>query len=110
MASVGVDDFAGFRLYQPGDPTRQIHWKGMARAQQPHSKVFTTLRGTDLWLDWDALGDLDTETKLSRLCRWVLDAEAGGLNYGLRLPTLDISPHHGPGHRHRCLEALALYG
>ena len=39
----------------------------------------------------------------------MLDADAKQYNYGLRLPGQQIELGHGPEHRHRCLEALALY-
>jgi uncharacterized protein (DUF58 family) len=40
----------------------------------------------------------------------VLDADATGQGFGLRLPGLQIDPGSGARHRQRCLEALALYG
>jgi uncharacterized protein (DUF58 family) len=46
---------------------------------------------------------------LSRLCRMVLDAEEQGLSYGLRLPERQVEPAAGDAHKHRCLEALALF-
>ena len=53
--------------------------------------------------------ELGTEEKLSRLTRWVLDAHASGLSYGLRLPGKKIEPANGDAHRQKCLEALALF-
>ena len=38
----------------------------------------------------------------------VLQADRLGLDYGLRLPGVEIAPNNGPVHRRRCLEALAL--
>ena len=54
----------------------------------------------------DALG---LEAKLSRLTRWVIEAEAQGVRFGLRLPDLELEPAAGTAHRDRCLEALALF-
>ena len=51
----------------------------------------------------------DTETRLSQLSRWVVDADAKDLRYGLCLPGVDIPVDSGESHRHRCLQALALY-
>jgi uncharacterized protein (DUF58 family) len=48
------------------------------------------------------------EQKLSRLCAWVLQADQQGLDYGLRLPAVDIPPGSGEAHKRQCLEALAL--
>jgi uncharacterized protein (DUF58 family) len=52
----------------------------------------------------------DVESRLSILCRWALQAEQRGQQYGLRLPGTAIPPGRGEAHRTRCLEALALFG
>jgi len=52
---------------------------------------------------------LDVETRLSQLCRWVLDAEQAGQRYGLRLPGTTLTPDHGPAHQQACLAALAAF-
>ena len=44
---------------------------------------------------------------VSRLTAWVLLADAQGLDYGLRLPGVEIKPGSGAAQRLRCLEALA---
>jgi uncharacterized protein (DUF58 family) len=62
----------------------------------------------ELWLDFVQAGALGTEARLSRLCAWVLQADKLALNYGLRLPGLQISPSSGEVHKRQCLEALAL--
>ena len=105
----GTDDFAGLKNYQQGDSLRHIHWKTFAREQGLHTKQFGGDRAEELWLDWDTLDGLDTETRLSRLTRWVLDADAQHFNYGLRLPNQFIPMGNGPKHKHKCLEALALF-
>ncbi len=53
---------------------------------------------------------LDMERRLSRLTRWVLDAEAAGVAYGLRLDETVLGPAVGDDHRDACLKALALFG
>jgi len=105
----GTDDFAGLRNYHQGDSLRHVHWKAFAREQGLQTKQFGGDRAEELWLDWELLNDLDTEARLSRLTRWILDADAMHFNYGLRLPNLIIPLGHGPKHKHRCLEALALF-
>jgi uncharacterized protein (DUF58 family) len=52
---------------------------------------------------------MDAEERLSHLARWVLDAHAAGVSYGLRLPGEKVDMSSGESHRERCLEALALY-
>ena len=50
------------------------------------------------------------EEKLSQLARWVIDAHARGLAFGLKLPGTTIAIASGGAQRERCLEALALFG
>lgn len=104
------DDFAGLRDFRPGDPPQHVAWKSVARGRGWHTKQFAAGGGLPVWLDWNALAGLDDELRLSILCRWVLEAEERGENYGLRLPDSETTPGTGPLHRDRCLERLALYG
>jgi uncharacterized protein (DUF58 family) len=108
--SEGTEDFAGLRAWQPGDSPRQIAWKVVARSDELATKRFSDTEGGRIMLDWHVLVGLDTEARLSRLTRWVLDAEQKNLIYGLRMPGVEIAPGIGIAHRHRCLEALALFG
>lgn len=107
-AHTGREDFAGLRPYERGDPPRLIHWKAYARSGELLTKQFHDPRRQTLWLDWEALAPLAGEARLSQLSRWVLDAEAAGLAYGLRLPGETIAPALGATHRQQCLRALAL--
>lgn len=110
-AATGNEDFAGLRPYQPGDSTRRIDWKAEARGSGLMTKMFSGHADTHLWLDWQALPSaLNVEDRLSRLARWVLDADAAGAAYGLRLPGTTVAPDTGPAHRDECLRALALHG
>ena len=105
----GQDEFAGLRNYQRGDTARMIHWKSLPKLRSPMVKQFTETLERELWLDWNALPDLDTEARLSQLTRWVLDVENEGLAYGLRLPGAVLTPSRGESHQHQCLKLLALY-
>jgi uncharacterized protein (DUF58 family) len=72
-------------------------------------KQFEAAGGGDLMLDFDALpSSLGLEHRLSRLTRWVLDADASHIRYGLRLPNALIDLDRGAQHRDRCLTALAV--
>ncbi len=65
----------------------------------------------ELVLDFDAMpGSMHTEQRLSRMTRWVLDAEQRAVPYALRIGTLRIPPSVGAAHSAACLRALALYG
>jgi uncharacterized protein (DUF58 family) len=105
----GVDDFAGFRPYRSGDSPRRLFWKAVAREQALLVKQFSGDRADELWLDWHDLNGLDTESRLSQLCRWVLDVAHNQQRYGLRLPGVEIPIASGVAHKQRCLEALACF-
>ncbi len=109
VAPQGTDDFVGFRNYHPGDSMRHINWKAVARGQSLLTKQFSLPETNELWLDWDALPGTERETRLSQLCRWILDAHDAHLVYGLILPGLRLPLGTGEGHKRRCLEALALF-
>jgi len=104
-------EFAGLRGYQPGDATRRIAWKASARGgDKLLTKQFAGGAGQHLWLNWWQTPERDVESRLSRLTRWVLDAHAGGLAFGLKLPGRSLPPQVGEAHLRQCLEALARYG
>lgn len=105
----GVDDFRSLREYVPQDSPRHVHWKAVARGQGMLTKEFSGEGASERWLSWDSLGNLGIESKLSQLCRWVLDADKAGEAYGLRLPGNEIAPGRGESHLHQCLRALALF-
>lgn len=106
----GDEDFAGLRSYVAGDALQRIAWKALAREQGLQIKQFSALQGGELWLDLSTVPAGNTEQQLAILARWVLDAEAQGLQYGLRLSGTELPPQHGVAHRDACLRALALFG
>jgi len=114
--SAGSDDFAGVRSYQPGDPLRRLAWRQIARLDPELGGALVTKQfegGSidELLLDFDALpARLDVELRLSRMARWVLEAEARALPYAFRLGRLELDAGLGAAHQAACLRALALYG
>jgi uncharacterized protein (DUF58 family) len=109
----GNDDFAGLRDHQPSDSPRHVAWKAVARQHNDQllTKLFIGENTQSLWLNWDELPpELDVESRLSIMTRWVCDASDARLTYGVRLPHETIAPDAGELHRHACLQALALFG
>jgi uncharacterized protein (DUF58 family) len=94
-SAAGDEDFAGLRGYVAGDALQRIAWKALAREQGLQIKQFSALQGIELWLDWNLAPAPGVEQKLEILTRWVLDAEAQGVHYGLRLPNLELPLQHG---------------
>jgi uncharacterized protein (DUF58 family) len=106
----GQEDFSGLRQYHVGDSPRHIAWKAAARDQGLLTKQFSGRADTELWLDWTQLpAPLGVEERLSHLARWVLDAHAAGISYGLKIPGKTVDMAVGEAHREFCLEALALF-
>ncbi len=103
------EDFFGLNTYQPGDSIRQIHWKTFAKGQGLHSKEFISQENPEIWLDYQQTPGRDKEERLSLLCRWIIEAEKNGLNYGLKLVSTIKKPANGTPHFHECLEALAIF-
>ena len=63
--------------------------------QVESSQVLTDESGSGR-VDWDSLPGMETEARLSQLCRWVLDAHRSGLSYGLVLPGFAATQDFGP--------------
>ncbi|MCC2954560.1 DUF58 domain-containing protein [Massilia sp. IC2-477] len=114
--AAGNDDFAGVRSYQAGDSPRQLAWRQIARLDpalggQLVTKHFEGGVGDELVLDFAQLpAHLDLELRLSRMTRWVLDAEQRALPYAFRLGGIRHDAGNGAAHQAACLRALALYG
>jgi uncharacterized protein (DUF58 family) len=107
----GEDDVAAIRPYRPGDSPRRIAWKAMARTASDEllTKEFEGGDRGELTLDWHVLPpQMDAEARVSRLTRWVLDADAAGARWAMVLPGRTLDADAGPDHRARCLEALAM--
>jgi hypothetical protein len=51
----------------------------------------------------------DTETRLSQLCKWLVDSEQTNTITKLELPNKVIDYGVGESHLQTCLTALALY-
>jgi uncharacterized protein (DUF58 family) len=106
----GDEEFAGLRGYTPGVPLKHMAWKVLARGGEAAVRSYAGSAADPDWLEWDDLPELEPEARLSQLCRWVLDCDAGGRPYGLRIPGRSIEPAQGEAHRRACLRVLAAHG
>lgn len=104
----GVDDFAGLKSYQAGDPLQHLSWKSFSRGHGLQRKVFEGQRGRTVYFDLAALPGQDLEWKLSRICHMILQADALRIAYGLRTGNFLIEPALGGEHKRECLRRLAL--
>ncbi|MGR9100557.1 MAG: DUF58 domain-containing protein, partial [Gammaproteobacteria bacterium] len=105
----GSDDFFGFQEYRPGDSIRRIHWKAYAKQQGLYSKQYSGEKSSETWLTFEQTPGRNLEERLSRMCRWVVDAEQAGIRYGFDLPGTRLAPGRGLDHYRKCLESLALF-
>ncbi|NKI33593.1 DUF58 domain-containing protein [Wenzhouxiangella sp. XN79A] len=101
------DEFHGLRGWREGDSLHRIAWKASQRHDQLLARQFSRTERGRLVFRLDTVPVADVERRLSVLCRWVLDAERDGVDYGLDLGWTRLEPDHGPVHRNRCLDALA---
>ncbi|TFZ08974.1 DUF58 domain-containing protein [Ramlibacter humi] len=101
-------EFDGVRGYRRGDPLKLVVWKKAAKSDELVSRDTQQSQRRELWLDFSRCGPNDSEARIARLAAWVVQADKLGLDYGLRLPGVEIRPESGEAHRRRCLEALAL--
>ena len=102
------EEFQGLRSYQLGDPIKHIAWKQFAQERGLFTKEYQEPLASEKWLDWQSLS-YGQEERLACLCHWALNYEQRQLNYGLRLPGLELPPDHGQTQRLQVLAALALF-
>lgn len=96
------------RDYRAGDMPRQIAWKASARADKLLVREYESAVARDLELDWNQTSGLAYEARISRMARWVVEAERSGSRYALNLPSARFAAARGTEHRHLCLRTLAL--
>ncbi len=107
---VAGSEWDGVRPWRRGDTMRQVVWKKVARGGELVSRETAGTGSRALWLDWTEAGTTDTELRLSRLTAWVLQADAEGLDCGLRLPGRELAPQHGEAHKRQALDLLGGWG
>ena len=106
---VAGSEWDGVRPWRRGDTMRQVVWKKVARSGELVSRETAGTGSRALWLDWMEVGTTDTELRLSRLTAWVLQADAEGLDCGLRLPGRELAPQHGEAHKRQALDLLGSW-
>ncbi|MEO5811624.1 MAG: DUF58 domain-containing protein [Rhodanobacter sp.] len=102
------DELAALREYRVGDPQRHIAWKVSAHHEGLLVKDFAQPQSQPQWrLDWRELRGLDNESRISRLARWLGEAQAERHSYSLWLPGMELPLGSGPSHYVHCMNALA---
>lgn len=104
------DEFHGLREWREGDPLHRIAWKASQRHGVLLARQFGRPERGRLVLRLADAPGAGLEQRISVLTRWVLDADAAGLEFGLELGSESLVPARGDSHRTRCLNALAEFG
>ncbi|HHW4679306.1 MAG TPA: DUF58 domain-containing protein, partial [Xylella sp.] len=107
--STQSEDMQQLRPYRAGDATRTIAWKHSARRGGLLVREYQQPAVSEVLLDWNQLYPLPYEHRITRLTRWVNEAEKAGWRYRLSLPDHpEMGYGQGATHYHRCLRTLAL--
>lgn len=101
---------AEIRPWRQGDLSQRVLWKRFARTGEMVIADWEGENGDPVWIDYDQYPGADRELRLSYLAALVEARSRANLVYGLHLPDRVIEPDQGPGHRQRCLQALAGFG
>lgn len=104
----GDEEWHALREFRRGDSLRDIAWKTSARHDRwLVAETRSASQAPSLCFGLDQVTFLDREHALSRLCRWVVLAEAAHQAYTLDLGERVIGPGLGEQQRRRALSALA---
>ena len=107
-SSPGVDDFYGFKRYQPGDSLKQVHWPSYAKGQAMQVKEFGSENASQLVLDLNAFSG-SLEERLSGICYWLLHFHESQAKCLVDLAGQPYGPGSGEGLKSQVLAALALF-
>jgi uncharacterized protein (DUF58 family) len=87
-----------------------VAWKAYARGAALLVREYQGHSAALREFDFEAVPHADTETRLSQLSRWIVDAAADNQRWTLRLPGTGALTGAGPEHRRQCLTQLAIFG
>ena len=102
------DDYSGLRIFRKGDSPQHIDWKAYARGKGLYCKEFVGGEMPEMTFHWDDTYG-DREHRISLLTRWVIEAGAQGISFGLDLPGQKLLPANDERHMSECLKVLALF-
>lgn len=108
--SAGQEEWFALRPFREGDSPRHAAWKVHARGLPLQSQEWRGAAGHRYHFDYARLTGLDTESRLSQLAAWLLEAARRQEACALSLPGRQIDMACGVDHTRACLEALARYG
>jgi len=109
-SSPSGDEFDSLRKWRVGEPLASVAWKTVARGRGWHSKQFVSQHEhSTTVIRWDSLpASIPVETRIRRLCSWVLRAENEHAAYRVELPGFAETGASASRFRNRVLRHLAL--
>ncbi len=107
----GEQEYKQLKRYQKTDSLGSVAWKQVAKGGDWYSKDFepeSTSNNTVIrWQDTPA--NFTLEQRLSRMCAWVVAAQADNISFGFELPGITLKSQSGPEHVKHCLRLLSTY-
>ncbi|MCF2855893.1 DUF58 domain-containing protein [Pseudoalteromonas sp. SMS1] len=101
------EDFSSLSKYQKGMSKNRISWRHFAKSQTLLVKDYEgEEQSISHVLDFHKVEGAK-ETKLSKLCYQVIEADKQGHDFALRLPNVYLKMDSGERHVKACLEALS---
>lgn len=105
QGSAGGDDFAGLRLWQPGESRRRIAWRNVAKGLPLMVKQWQQPSNPQISLQWDQTRGEDA-ARVAQLRAWMAEACRRNLRWELGLPNEHLGPDQGEGFQQTCDAAL----
>lgn len=102
-------EFQEHRPYQASDSFKKVDWKAYARGLPLMTKVFEEDEQKIWYLNFNQMGPIDLEDKLSQLSLWIQEAFYRKESWELSLPTKTFPVGKNVEHYKNCLEALSSY-
>ncbi len=103
------DDFAGLREYRLGESLKHISWKAYAQGRGKLTKTFQGYASASLWINWQDMTANSLEGKLSQMTGLIIQMNQEGLNYGVKLPSIEIKQSSGNAHFAHCLQTISTF-
>ncbi len=102
------EDFTEHREYRDGESQRRIDWKVFARTNSLYVKEFSGGAEDALIFNWQDVVAKDEDSIAGQIGKWLQEALARRLRFGVELPGVRIDVGAGNQHFHRCMRELSL--
>lgn len=107
----GEQEYNQLKRYQKTDSLGSVAWKQVAKGGDWYSKEFEPENtGNNTVIRWqDTPANFTVEQRLSRMCAWIVAAQADNISFGFELPGVTLKSLPGPEHTKHCLRLLSTH-